>query len=149
MTESKTVPSNGEFAFKPNSKAHMDIGMKIAQSHEAVARKIVELNGEWNDNAVTGCVVWLAAEIMKALDECETKAAQRLESSDQISGAMVEAAARAIYLKLDGSNPDWPIGVDKNGYAQEPYVSHVPSWKWKYEAIARAALTAAANARVK
>lgn len=55
----------------------------------------------------------------------------------------IEAAARALYLIHKGSNPDWPIGIDRNGYHQEPYVGSVPGWKWFYERDARVALEAA------
>jgi len=61
----------------------------------------------------------------------------------KITDDMVERAARAMYLKYDGPHPDWPIGVNERGYHQEPYVVQIPSWKWKYEAVARAALEAA------
>lgn len=59
-----------------------------------------------------------------------------------ITDEMVEAAARALYLRRDGNNPDWPIGVDENGYRQEPHVRTVPAWKWFYEHMARIALEA-------
>jgi hypothetical protein len=61
----------------------------------------------------------------------------------KITDDMVERAARAMYLAWDGPHPDWPIGVNQHGYAQEPYVAKIPSWKWKYERVARAALEAA------
>lgn len=60
----------------------------------------------------------------------------------------IEAAARAMYLEFKGVDPDWPIGLDRNGYRQEPYVRTVPGWKWHYEHQARIALEAAERVRI-
>lgn len=66
----------------------------------------------------------------------------------RVSDAEVEAGARALYRREHGPNPDWPIGLDKNGYHQgSNHVSEVPGWKWFCEAPARAALEASAEAR--
>jgi hypothetical protein len=43
-----------------------------------------------------------------------------------------EIIGRALYKRNKGSDPDWPIGVDKLGYNQEPYVKTVPAWEWFY-----------------
>lgn len=67
------------------------------------------------------------------------------QTPKQPSERQVEAASRALCHIHHGPNTDWPIGVNRNGYHQEPYVSTVPSWKWFHERDARAALTAALN----
>lgn len=61
-----------------------------------------------------------------------------------ITDEILERGARAL-CKRRGHNPDWPVGVDKHGYAQEPHVRSVPSWQWFCEADARAVLEAALN----
>jgi hypothetical protein len=53
-----------------------------------------------------------------------------------------EIIARALYRRRRGQNPDWPVGVDKNGYAQEPYVRTVPGWEWFHGGDADAVLAA-------
>jgi hypothetical protein len=55
-----------------------------------------------------------------------------------------EIIARALYRRRHGQNPDWPVGVDKNGYAQEPYVRTVPGWEWFHGGDADAVLAALA-----
>jgi len=66
----------------------------------------------------------------------------------RITDEMIEKAARALCAIHHGPNTDWPIGVDRNGYHQEPYVGHVPSWKWFHERDARVALEAALTANM-
>lgn len=49
----------------------------------------------------------------------------------------VEEIGREIYrIMTGGLNPDWPVGVDRLGYHQEPYVAEVPSWRWQYGRLA-------------
>jgi hypothetical protein len=57
-----------------SNERNMEIGMKIAENHLLLSKKVAELNGGWSQDAVNGCVVWLAAEIMKALDAGEVSA---------------------------------------------------------------------------
>ena len=53
-----------------------------------------------------------------------------------------ELIGRALYMRHHGHNPDWPICVDKNGYAQEPYVKTIPGWEWFHGHDADAILNA-------
>jgi hypothetical protein len=57
------------------------------------------------------------------------------------SGDLRERIARVL-CERRGVNPDWSMGVDKNGYHQEPFVSERPSWDWFYGADADAILAA-------
>jgi hypothetical protein len=57
------------------------------------------------------------------------------------SGDMRGRIARVL-CERRGVNPDWSMGVDKNGYHQEPFVSERPSWDWFYGADADAILAA-------
>lgn len=67
-----------------------------------------------------------------------------MSPSGKISEAMVEAAGIAIYRRRHSGDPMWPVGVDKHGLHQEPFIDHVPDWKWRgYDEDARAVLTAA------
>ena len=52
-----------------------------------------------------------------------------------------EEIGKALYVRNHGPNPDWPIGVDKLGYQQEPYVKHVPAWEWFHGGDADAVLS--------
>lgn len=54
----------------------------------------------------------------------------------------IEAAARAL-AKAAGDIPDFPVGVSREGWWQEPHVKTVPLWQWKYERLATDVLTAA------
>lgn len=53
-----------------------------------------------------------------------------------------EIIARVLYKRHHGGGPDWPIGVDRLGYNQEPYVKHVPAWEWFHGGDADAILEA-------
>lgn len=48
----------------------------------------------------------------------------------------VEQFGHEIWRVLHSGNPDWPVGVNARGDHQEPFVSEVPSWKWRYGTLA-------------
>ena len=67
-------------------------------------------------------------------------AAQHARCSAGID-SLREEIGKALYVRNHGPNPDWPIGVDKLGYQQEPYVKHVPAWEWFHGGDADAVLS--------
>jgi len=71
-----------------------------------------------------------------------TDRANLTDAPNALPDAAVEAGARAL-CKTHGRNPDWPIGIDKHGYHQEPYVKTASSWEWFHKADAKAVLDAA------
>lgn len=63
----------------------------------------------------------------------------------KIPDELIELGGIAIWRRRhDIGDPNWPIGIDKQGYHQEPYVDSIPKWKWEgFHLDAEACLSAA------
>lgn len=140
---------------------------------EALSRRQKEPKFWYAETAIGGYTIekknkfWLGRPIPDSAknvyyDTLEAaKAAAQADYEQRIGSALVETPApvaavdRAALIEMVGraicqekiGNPDWPIGINKDGNAFEPHVSTIPAWKWHYGRAAELAVDAMIAAR--